>query len=549
MHISVYHAVTWRGSFTTYFLSQTTSVSLVCCMREQEHISVGAPRIRAAQYLRMSTEHQQYSFDNQSDWNLRYAQAHAMEIVRTYSDVESGVNIRDGLKHLLDDVENGTVDYRVILVYDVSRWGRFLDTDESAYYEYRCKRAGVAVHYCAEQFENDGGFLSSLMKNMKRCMAGEYSRELSVKVFLGQCRIARLGFLQGGRQGYGLRRAIVDCNGNLKQVLDACGGRKAIQTDRVILVPGPEREVRVVNEIYDRLIKDKWSFARIATWINSRGILTHTGARWNEARVRDILTNERYIGTNTFNKRSRKLGHSLTANPPEKWIRVENAFTPVVSRETFQQAQNIIANRTRVLTDAQLLDRLKAFCLHTGPVPKEVVAADKGMPSISAYTRHFGGMIQAYKLIGYRPRCDYSYIELNRQIQKQRDDYAQAIIQRLRDLGASVEVHPHSNFVRVNGEFTAAIICTRCRGRHQAPGRVIWVIKPKKWSGADLAIVVRLKPGNQEILDYYLFPASLQFPWKVELRTRNERAIDVYRFENLDLLAKMVQRSPAEVTE
>jgi len=66
-----------------------------------------------------------------------------MEIVRTYSDVESGVNIRDGLKHLLDDVENGTVDYRVILVYDVSRWGRFLDTDESAYYEYRCKRAGV----------------------------------------------------------------------------------------------------------------------------------------------------------------------------------------------------------------------------------------------------------------------------------------------------------------------------------------------------------------------------------------------------------------------
>ncbi|MEO6246527.1 MAG: hypothetical protein ABIQ12_13930 [Opitutaceae bacterium] len=27
--------------------------------------------------------------------------------------------------------------------YDVSRWGRFQDADESGYYEYICKRAGI----------------------------------------------------------------------------------------------------------------------------------------------------------------------------------------------------------------------------------------------------------------------------------------------------------------------------------------------------------------------------------------------------------------------
>src|SRR3546814_4276757 len=66
-----------------------------------------------------------------------------------------------------------------LLVYDVSRWGRFQDPDEAAACELRCKRAGITVHYCAEQFENDGTIGSSIIKTVKRAMAGEYSRELS----------------------------------------------------------------------------------------------------------------------------------------------------------------------------------------------------------------------------------------------------------------------------------------------------------------------------------------------------------------------------------
>lgn len=68
----------------------------------------------------------------------------------------------------------------------MSRWGRFQDADESAYYEYICKRAGIRIEYCAEQFENDGSPVSTIVKGVKRAMAGEYSRELSAKVFAGQ---------------------------------------------------------------------------------------------------------------------------------------------------------------------------------------------------------------------------------------------------------------------------------------------------------------------------------------------------------------------------
>jgi DNA invertase Pin-like site-specific DNA recombinase len=133
-------------------------------------------RIRAAQYVRMSTEHQQYSTANQEDVIREYAQRRGFEIVCTYADEgKSGLNVagRESLRRMIDDVQSGRADYGAILAYDVSRWGRFQDADESAYYEYLCKRAGIDVHYCAEQFENDGGPTSTIIKSVKRAMAGE----------------------------------------------------------------------------------------------------------------------------------------------------------------------------------------------------------------------------------------------------------------------------------------------------------------------------------------------------------------------------------------
>ena len=191
----------------------------------------------------MSTEHQKYSTENQSDVIARYAQQRGMAIVRTYADEgKSGLKLdgRDALRSLIDDVEGRRADYSVILVYDVSRWGRFQNTDESAYLEYICTRAGIAVQYCAEQFENDGSLTATIIKSMKRAMAGEYSRELSAKVFAGQCRLISLGFRQGGMAGYGLRRRLVDEHRRPKVDLRA-GEHKSLQTDRSHFGSWPRR--------------------------------------------------------------------------------------------------------------------------------------------------------------------------------------------------------------------------------------------------------------------------------------------------------------------
>lgn len=144
--------------------------------------------VPAAEYVRMSTEEQPNSIVLQQAAIRRYAAAHGCEVVVTYTDPgKSGIGIkrRVGLRQLIQDVIGGQARFRAILVYDVSRWGRFQDTDESAHYEFLCRSAGVPVHYCAEQFENDGRLPNEIMKTLKRTMAAEYSRELSVKVSAG----------------------------------------------------------------------------------------------------------------------------------------------------------------------------------------------------------------------------------------------------------------------------------------------------------------------------------------------------------------------------
>jgi len=99
---------------------------------------------RAAQYVRMSTDYQQYSIENQAVVIATYAELHKLTIVRTYRDEgESGPKIenRAGLTELIDDVRSGQTDFGHLLIFDVSRWGRFQDIDESAHYEFVCRQA------------------------------------------------------------------------------------------------------------------------------------------------------------------------------------------------------------------------------------------------------------------------------------------------------------------------------------------------------------------------------------------------------------------------
>lgn len=500
-------------------------------------------RIRAVEYVRMSTEHQQYSTENQADKIREYAAGRNMEIVRTYADAgKSGLRMegRASLQQLINDVESDSPDFTIILVYDVSRWGRFQDADESAYYEYRCRRAGIQVAYCAEQFENDGSPVSTIVKGVKRAMAGEYSRELSAKVFAGQCRLIELGFRQGGPAGYGLRRVLLDQSGSVKAQLSR-GEHKSIQTDRVILMPGPEDEIRIVNLMYRWFIDDGMVESEIAVRLNEMSMRTDLDRTWTRSTVHEVLTNEKYIGNNIFNRTSFKLKKLRVENTPDMWIKKEGAFEPIVPPEVFYTAQGIIRARARRYSDEELIERLRNLYQHRGFLSGLIINETENMPSTSIYTHRFGSLVRAYQMVGFTPNRDYRYLEINKFLRRFYPEIINQTESHIASLGGVLRRDPATDLLRINDEFSISLVLARCHTSDS--GSCHWKVRFDTSLAPDITVAVRLNHQNQSVLDYYLLPRLDFGQPRISLAERNPVEFESYRFDSMDYLYGMAERS------
>ncbi|MEP2758523.1 MAG: recombinase family protein [Hyphomicrobiales bacterium] len=498
---------------------------------------------KAAQYVRMSTDHQRYSTENQSDAIARYAEERGYEIIKIYSDAgKSGLRIegRDGLSQLLEDIQFGQTNFRTVLVYDISRWGRFQDADESAYYEYICKRAGITVEYCAEQFENDGSPVSTIVKGVKRAMAGEYSRELSQKVFAGQSRLIEMGFRQGGPPGFGLRRMLIDEMGNQKGVL-ARGEHKSIQTDRVTLVPGPDEEIAVVNQIFHSFVDDNQSEAMIAAELNAKGIKTDLDRDWTPSVVRQILSNEKYIGNNIWNRNSFKLKKRHVRNAPDNWVRSEGAFEAIVDAGLFAAAKAIFAAKAQRYSDEEMLDGLRNALETHGFLSGIVINEATTLPSSGAYQSRFGSLLRAYKLVGFTPDRDYRYIEINKRLRKLHSGIIRETVDGIEQIGGHIQQDAKSGLLTINHEFSASVVIARCT--QTGAGAYRWNIRLDTGRLPDITVVVRMDQANETPLDYYLLPtADMTLP-KLRLSENNGLSLDAYRYDDLTHFFTMCERT------
>lgn len=364
--------------------------------------SVASGPIAAAQYIRMSTEHQRFSPENQKTAIAAYALNHGFEIVETYQDSgKSGLTIegRPELKRLLRDVLDDCKLFRAILVLDVSRWGRFQDADQAAHYEYVCREAGAPVFYCGEAFDNDGSSMATLIKQMKRVMAAEYSRELSTKVSRAQRQQARLGFKQGGPAIFGTRRQVVDEQGRPRMIL-APGQHKGVSTDRVVCIHGPAREVAIVRRIFALYVTADLEIADVVAELN-RGLRKRSdGKKWTYARVRDLLSKEILTGTFVFGRNRNNLGKKRPA-PQEDHVRVQ-VMDPIISPELFQAArEKREMTRRRPLSDDEIRNRLKRLWAEKGYVNEQAVRECQYLPGPEVLTRRFGGLRKACLGMGY----------------------------------------------------------------------------------------------------------------------------------------------------
>jgi DNA invertase Pin-like site-specific DNA recombinase len=501
------------------------------------------PPIPTAQYLRMSTDEQKLSLAYQAAAIQRYAEKHGFMIDRTYEDIgRSGLTLkrRKGLTQLLKDVISHRNTFHAVLVYDVSRWGRFQDTDESAYYEFLCKSAGVPIHYCAEPFRNNTSSPSVVMKTLKRIMAAEYSRELSERLTRTKIMLTEGGFRVGGAAGYGLRRMLLSPEGSRRRLL-AHGEVKDIRTGRIILVPGPAHEVKTVQEIFQQKVSKGKSADAIAAYLNRKGI-THSGVPWNGGHVREILENPKYVGCATWRRTTGPLGTRSVKVPPNRWIAKVGAFEGVIDQETYDKAQEILKHSTIHKSNEELLEGLRALLLREGRISEHLIDQSPDLPSSLTYNKRFGGLRQAYALIGYQEfRNIPAVLRTRLRLTAVRRSVFSQILRIFKHQATAIQERGGSRqAIRFHDGLKMSVSICRCVDYGSG---LRWIINVNRFERDYPTLICRCAPNSKVLKDIYLvrlvessstnaFLIREQDPW---LR-RGKRVRD------LSLLRKMLDR-------
>jgi DNA invertase Pin-like site-specific DNA recombinase len=461
----------------------------------------------AAQYVRMSDDGQQFSIANQKAAIEEYAKKRNFAVVRTYEDAgKSGLALkhRTGLCELIQDVISGKPEYKAILVYDVSRWGRFQNNDEAAHYEFMCTSAGIPLHYCAEQFANDDTPSSALLKALKRSMAAEFSRELGEKVFQGKARLARLGFWVGGMSGYGLTRLMISSVGKPKQKMKF-GEQKSLNTDRVILVPGPRWEVETVRKMF-QLALDGLGCSAIARELNRQGIKCY-GKRWAHRQVVLMLTNPKYAGCNAWNKTSQKLGGKRRGNPPANWVIKPNAFAAIIDEETFRRVQETLPTKADYLwSDEEIVKYLKRLLARNGRLSESIIQRARGAPSTNTIHQRFGSYAEIYERVGFA----YDPHHIFRGQQTSRSHFLRGeIAKKLTTLFPESVAITHRpgggrSILRVDDRFFVSLdLCRTKRKKKQEP---YWVVDPNPAEREFVSLLCMMNSAHDSVTEFYLFP-------------------------------------------
>lgn len=503
-------------------------------------------RLKGAIYIRMSTEMQAESPENQEREIRAYAAQYGIEIVMVYADLGvSGMTAekREQFQAMIEDVEQGRNAYNIVLYLDESRWGRFVDSREAEYHRMRLERKSVICQSCEKPLALTNNIADRIMTLLRDESASDYCRQLSQKVWVGQCNLVTKGFRQGGVAGFGLRRMLLDEAGSPKQEL-TMGQRKSLLTERVILVPGPDDERSIVLWIYDQFIAGI-NETEIAALLNARGVQNHFGRPWSRGTVCEVLTNEKYIGNNLFNRTSGKMKSRTRPNPENEWVRKERAFEPVVDTKLFWAVQEIYRERHRRFTNDELLRGLRDLYAQQGRLSALIIDEADYLPPSSLFRTRFGGLLRAYRMIGYTPERDYRYVAINQRLRTFHAETVADVIERIETLcGRQIPVDPENSLLELNNNLFISIVISRCFTTPVGTRR--WKIRFDRGLHPDITVAVRMNARNEAIHDYYIMPA-LEFSYdQIRLSDNNVGLLDSFRSDTLDYLLNLSINIPLD---
>jgi hypothetical protein len=303
--------------------------------------------------------------------------------------------------------------------------------------------------------------------------------------------------------------------------------------------------VQFVRRIYRRFVDEGKPESEIAAELNAEGILTDFGRPWNRGTIQQVLTNEKYIGNNVYNRASFKLKKKHVENAPEIWVRKDGAFPALVAPDQFFVARGIIQERNRRMSDEDMLGKLRSLAAEHVTLSGQVIDAADGMPLSAAYRSRFGSLLKAYQLAGYSPTRDFDYVDINRRIRAAQPPLMNDLVNRLTQMGATVSRDASSGLMLINGEYSAQLVLSRCR--QTASGSLRWQVEFGGRIAPDITILGRMDESNENPVDYYLLPVmDISCP-RLMLCETNGAHLDTYQFESLDFFTSLAGRRRIEV--
>jgi hypothetical protein len=251
--------------------------------------------------------------------------------------------------------------------------------------------------------------------------------------------------------------------------------------------------------------------------------------------VCEVLTNEKYVGNNLFNRTSGKMKNKAKPNPESEWVRKERAFEPVVDGERFYTVQGIYRERNKKSTDEELLQGLRDLYARQGRLSALIIDEANFLPPSSLFSNRFGGLLRAYQMIGYTPAHDYKYIAINQRLRVLHAEIVADVVRRIESLcGRQIPVDQKSCLLELNHNLSVSVVISRCFTTPAGTRR--WKIRFDSGLHPDITVAVRMDTCNEAIHDYYILPALEFSQGQLKLSEDNVGFLDSFRTDTLDYL-------------
>lgn len=328
-------------------------------------------KTRVAAYCRVSTDsdEQETSYDAQIQHYTSYIESHPDWVLAgIYADDGiSGMNAkkRDEFQRMINDCHDGKID--MVITKSISRFAR--NTVDCLNYTRALKNKNIGVYFEKENINTldaKGEVLMTIMASL----AQQESESLSANVRLG----LQFRYQQGKVQ--------VNHNWFLGYTKDEDGH----------LIIDPE-QAEVVKRIYREYLSGN-SFLKIKRSLEADGILNGAGrAKWNESNIKQILTNEKYIGDALLQKTYtvdilEKKREANKGQVPKYYV--ENSHEGIIPKDIFLKAQEEIARRANLTKGATQHKRVYSgryalsgivFCAHCGDIYRRIKWNNRGCKS------------------------------------------------------------------------------------------------------------------------------------------------------------------------